>query len=63
MAGRKEAQVKSVQITGRQLQRLTATETIGGVLCRITLEKGDDGSYREIEWRPLGAAERSGKGS
>ncbi len=53
MAG-KEARITSVRITGTQLQRLTATETIGGVLCRITLERDEDGRYHEVDCRPLG---------
>lgn len=52
MAGN-EARITSVRITGTQLQRLTATETIGGVLCRITLERDEDGRYREVDCRPL----------
>jgi hypothetical protein len=53
MTAGKDARITSVRITGRQLDRLTATESIGGVVCRITLEQGDDGRYREIDCRPL----------
>lgn len=60
MTGGKEARVKSVRVTGRQLRRFTATETIGGVVCRITLEQGEDGRYRETECRPVGANDRAG---
>ncbi len=33
--------------------RLTATQVIGGVECRITLERDDSGRYREIMLTPL----------
>lgn len=55
MATGKDAGIKSVRITGRHLGRLTATEIIGGVVCRITLERGEDGCYREIDCRPVAA--------
>jgi len=57
MAGGKDARVTSVRITGRQLGRFTATEKIGGVVCRVTLEKGQDGRYHEVDWRPVRATE------
>lgn len=61
VGGGKDARVTSITVTGRRLDRFTATETIGGVLCRITLERADDGSYREVDCRPLNPAERPAK--
>lgn len=55
MASGKDARIKSVRITGRHLGRFTATEIIAGVVCRITLERGADGCYREIDCRPVSA--------
>jgi hypothetical protein len=48
-----KTRIKSVQVTGRSLQRLTATEIIGGVTCRITLEQDHAGRYQEISCTPL----------
>jgi hypothetical protein len=56
MTAGKDAGIKSVRITGRHLGRFTATETIAGVVCRITLEQGEDGRYREIDCRPVSTA-------
>ena len=36
-----------------QQTRLTATEVIADVLCRITLERDATGHYREIMWTPV----------
>ena len=38
--------------------RLTATEIIGGVECRIILEKDDSGQYREVMLTPLTAGQK-----
>jgi hypothetical protein len=57
MAPGKDARIKSVRITGRQLARFTATEMIGGVLCQITLERGEDGNYHEVDCRPIGSGQ------
>jgi hypothetical protein len=38
--------------------RLTATEMIGGVECRIVLEKDASGQYREVMLTPLAAGQR-----
>jgi hypothetical protein len=55
MASGKEAGIRTVQITGSQLGRVTATEVIGGVVCRITLERDGEGRYREVDCRPVQA--------
>jgi hypothetical protein len=56
MQAGKDARITSVRITGRHLGRFTATETIGGVVCRITLEQTQDGTYRETDCRPIKSA-------
>lgn len=59
MTAGKSARVKSVKITGHQLGRFTATEVIGGVLCRITLEQDPSGRYREVSCTPIGRREEA----
>ncbi|GEM_PF-1986176 len=63
MASGKDARIKSVRITGRQLARFTATEMIGGVLCQITLERGEDGNYHEVDCRPVGGSQKGSSGT
>ena len=53
MAADEKSGLRSVQITGRQLGRITATELIGGEMCRITLERDEHGRYREVSWTPI----------
>ncbi|HOA74213.1 MAG TPA: hypothetical protein PL151_19315 [Phycisphaerae bacterium] len=52
-----------MRITGRQLARFTATEMIGGVLCQITLERGEDGNYHEVDCRPVGGSQKGSSGT
>ena len=40
--------------TSRIPDRITATEVIGDMECRITLEKDSHGCYREIDLTPIG---------
>lgn len=42
-----------VTTTQRDSRRFTATEKIGDVLCRITLEQDADGHYQEVDLTPL----------
>lgn len=34
-------------------KQLTATERVGSVVCRITLERDDSGCYREVDLTPI----------
>ncbi len=52
----------SFDAAGSAGKRLTATETVGSVVCRITLEQDDSGCYREIDLTPIGAlGDRGGR--
>jgi hypothetical protein len=42
----------------RRTNRLTATEIIGGIECRIVLEKDASGQYREVMLTPITAGQR-----
>ncbi len=60
MTAHSDSRIKTVQITGRRLDRLTATEMIGGVMCRITLQQDHNGRYQEVSCTPVRASEATG---
>ena len=53
MRGAEKDGVTSRETSDGKHSRVTATEMIGGVECRITLEQDDYGRYHEVDLSPV----------